>query len=252
VPDQTQRAEGLRLRRFSGVSAVRFERERVACCGKHGGLRFLSRILHLEIVLAQAGALARVIGDHLVKAVAHERPFLGGPEEGREQNGLAAAALAEHGNVLFIHLGHISHYASLRGSNAACHQCTDQGADIPCQNPSTGLIRCRWTAGPVTQYGNDRAERPTEVTHKLDVCPRPCSSSWVACPPRASPLSRPNSSASAAPTPICVSTPSSRRSATPARSGRRRSEFGLPRRICDRLRPPRGGQRRSRRVRQSH
>ena len=134
VPDEPQRVEGPRLGGLGVALVLQLDREGIGCRRKAGELRHPRVVLHAQVVLAQAVALAGVIGDNVEQAFLEECLLLRRPVERRDQDGLAAAAPTEDGDVLFPH------------SNIRCH-----GTDGSIR---ASLLRDTGSRSPPRPYSN--------------------------------------------------------------------------------------------------
>ena len=104
MQDETHSVEWPCLGCLGVAGILQLQREGVGRRGEAVARRGLSLVAHPQVVLKQSHALAGVVSEHLVEAFSEERRFLRRPVERRQQDGLAAAGLAKHGEVLFLHL----------------------------------------------------------------------------------------------------------------------------------------------------
>jgi hypothetical protein len=98
VPDQTQGVE----RPGPGLF-LQLDREGVGDGGEAVGPGRSRRVPHAEVVPMQPGPLADVVGDDVEQALLQVLRLLRGSVERGKHDGLAAAALAEHRDVLLQH-----------------------------------------------------------------------------------------------------------------------------------------------------
>ena len=103
VPDEPQRVEWIPFGDLGVALVLHLDHEGIGRRLKTGGIGHPRVVLHAQVVLAQEGTLAGVVGDDVKQALLEERMLLRRAVEGRDQDGLAAATFAEHGDVLFPH-----------------------------------------------------------------------------------------------------------------------------------------------------
>ncbi|CPU64185.1 Uncharacterised protein [Mycobacteroides abscessus] len=138
VPDKTQLVERSRLGGLGVTRVLERQSEGVADRGEAVRGRHPGTVLHAQVVLVEPVALPGIVGEDAEQALLVERQLLGRPVERREEDGLAAAAGAEHGDVLLADPGFCCH-----GGDASSGAAAYPSLAVRLHPRSVGLLRRR-------------------------------------------------------------------------------------------------------------